>query len=360
MVTRLIGLALACALGACAPRPDPRLLSGADGGSVLRAGRQPPARPTIADSTDGPIVAFGLREIFLDQGREAENIGLDIDGYVTVPSDLGGECDNTSTRPVDGPDGIDNIVGSALYPLFETVSAGIEARWRTAADAGHDVVVVRITGWNGTPNDPRIDVAIASSVFCTAVDGPTGDEPPAVTIRSPTDYELAGGAPLPAPVWDGGDWTWVREDGFLGGDPGMPVVRDELAYVVDGVFVARLPAPVELGLVDGMGGLLIRLTDATMFGALDTIGAPITVTGRWSVTDILDTAGLLGICPGSAQAGLLAGQLNRVADVRSVAPAPEMPGLTCDALSVGMTFRSTRVRVAGVTPGRSLVDLCAP
>ncbi len=348
---------------------DPALV-----GSNMDAGRDaPPAecdarvappRPTMADTADGPDIAFGMREVLLDQGAEWENIGLDIDDYCTVPGSLVGEC--TSGGPIqrDGLQAIDNVFGSDLYPLVASAVPDLEMRARAAQNEGRGLPILYVRGWNGTPNDPRIDIAIVQSVFSSSVDGATPDVPPEVVIRSPIDYELASGGAVPLPVWDGNDWAWVRDDAFLAGDFDQPLIRDDNAYVADGVFVARLPDRIDIIFPTDDVGVLVRLTGATALGELNADGInmdTVTVAGRWSVTDLLSTAENIGICRGSGQYTLLSGQLDRIADVRSMPPPRGEPGLTCNAVSIGVTFRGTRMRIApeNITPGLPLVNICA-
>lgn len=309
-------------------------------------------------------MAFGLRNVGLDQGSEWENIGLDLDGICTVAGNLVGECVSGGPIQRDGRDGIDNVFGSDLYPLVAAAVPGLEATARAAQDEGWGLPILYVRGWNGTPDDPRVDVAIFAAVFSTSVDGATPDVPPDVTIRSPTDYELASGGPVPLPVWDGNDWTWVRDDAFVADDFDRPVLRDDNAYVSGGSLVARLPSRVDIIFPTDNVGVLVRVSDATAIAVMNPDGISldaVTVAGRWSITDLLTTAENIGICRGTGQYEILQAQLDRIGDLRSMPPMPGDEGLPCNAVSVGVTFTGTRLRVVpdGLTPGLPLVDLCA-
>lgn len=364
----LLGLGLATCVAGCRVY-DPALV-----GSNMDAGRDAPPtdcefrhappRPSTADGTDGPDIAFAMRRVLLDQGAMAESIGLDIDDYCTEIGNLFSECSSRGPTQTDGVDGIDNVFGSDLYPLVAAAVPDLEARARAAQDEGRGEPIFYVRGWNGTPNDPRVDVSIMQAVFTTTADGATPDLPPAVTIRGPTDYELASGDPVPLPSWDGDDWAWVRSDAFLAGNFDDPLIRDDNAYVANGTFVARLPDRIDIIFPTDDVGVLVRLTGATALGTLNADGVnmdTVTVAGRWSITDLLSTAENIGICRGSGQYELLAGQLDRIADVRSMPPPRGEPGLTCNAVSIGVTFYGTRVRVArgSITPGLPLVNICA-
>jgi hypothetical protein len=228
-------------------------------------------------------------------------------------------------------------------------------------EEGRGQPVIYVRGWNGTPNDPLVDVAIMSAVFTTGAPGPSADEPPAVTIRSPTDYELATGDPLPLPDWDGQDWVWVSSDGFFEEDFEQPNVRDEAAYVVDGQIVVRLPNRVDVILPTEESSVLVRLSGATAIATMSSDGmslTQVTVGGRWSNIDLLATAENVGICRGSPEYGVLETRLASISDVRTTAPMPPDSTLPCNAISLGVTFTGTRLRIAGVTPGLPLSNIC--
>jgi hypothetical protein len=262
--------------------------------------------------------------------------------------------------PTDGVDGVDNQFATQLYPLVEAVQPGLETRARAAQLAGNGLPVLRIRGWNGTMNDPVIDVVISAAVFSTVGTGQT--TPPAVTITDPLHHTLANGDPIPPPAWDGQDWAWLRDDSFLGGDLEMPLVRDQQAYVADGTVVAHLPSRVTITFPTDTVGVLVRLTDAVATGQLSADGSMLTdvvVAGRWSITDLLSTAENIGLCRGTGQYMALANTLYRSADLRSDPPMVGDPVLDCDALSIGVGFTGFRMRVAGVTPGLEIANQCA-
>jgi hypothetical protein len=266
------------------------------------------------------------------------------------------------TSRFDGNDGIDNVFGSDLYPLVESAVPGLEGLAQDAQLDGRGNPVLYVRGWNGTRNDPRIDIAIMPAVFLTSADGPSPTEPPDVTIVSPTEYTLAGGGMVPPPAFDGMDWAWVRDDAFLGGDFEQPLIRDDNAYVADGVFVARLPDRIDIIFPTDEAGVLIRLTGAIATAPLSADGLsldPLTVGGRWSTTDLLATAENIGVCRSDPRYPVLSNAIARLADVRSMAPDPPDPTLACNAVSIGVTFQATRIRVADVTPGIPLASMCA-
>lgn len=341
---------------------EPELDAGAnDAGPV--ASRRPPARPSQPDDgVDVGEVAFGLRHVLLDQGEDWRQIGYDLDHRATHPPTYDSECipPGVARPPADGIDSIDNVFGASLYPLVELTSPGLERNAREAQEDGYGLPVIRVTRWNGTPNDARIRTVVTTSVFTTSASGPGPDTPPTVEVRGPRDIRI-GGDRAPAPQWDQGDWTWVRSDSYVGGDLSRPLISDDNAYVRDGVMVTRLPAGVDILFPAMDTGALVRLTDAIATGVLDDDGnlSTVTVAGRWSIVDLLNTAENLGICRGTAQYDIVGGQLNRIADVRREPFEPGDPtDLPCDALSLGVQFVGTRLRVAGLAAGAPVLNQC--
>jgi hypothetical protein len=334
-----------------------------DAGPQMTGSRQPPTRPSGPDDgvDDGEVI-WGLRRVVLSQGDEWANIGFDIDNRYTQRPDYDTECTPPAAgvRPaLDGNEGIDNVFGKDLYPLVELTVPGLETTARMAQEEGFGLPVIRVTGWNGTPNDTRIQVVITTSVFATSAEGAAPDMPPIVDIRGPRDVRI-GGEAAPLPAWDGEDWSWVRDDSYVGGDLSRPIIIDDNAYVRDGTFVTRLPSGIDILFPAMDVGVLVRLTDAIAVGVLGENGdlETVTVAGRWSITDLLSTAENVGICRGTTEYNILEGQLGRIADLRRQPPEPGDPILDCDALSLGVTFYGSRLRVAGLTPGAPVLNQC--
>ncbi len=325
--------------------------------------RQPPERPAEPDrpAEDVGEVAFGLRQVLLDQGDDWRNIGYDLDRRDTQAPLYETECrtPGIARPPTDGNDGIDNVFGDKLYPLVEISVPGLEASARSAQEEGFGLPVIRIYGWNGTPNDSKIRMVLTTAVFSTSAQGADDQHPPAVDIRGPRDV-LVDGLPAPLPRWDHHDWIWVRSDSYVG-DVDHPLISDDTAYVRDGVMVARLPAGVDILFPAETTGVLVRLTDAIATGIIGEDGdLAVTVAGRWSIVDLLNTAGNVGICRGTDQYRILEGQINRIADVRRDPLRPGDPtDLPCDAVSIGVTFVGTRSRIAGLAEGAAVIDQCA-
>lgn len=334
---------------------DPSLL---EGGQC--EGRRPPPRPMVADGNDTAEVYFGLRDVVLDQQADGlwARVGFNLDGYCTGSPDWENGCQPIArARPqADGDDGIDNTFGKELFPLVDSVVPGLNETARMSQLKGVGLPILRVRGWNGTRNDPRIHVTITQAVGSVA--GNDDGSKPDVVFEN-HEPRLPNGEPAPEPLWDGNDYTWVRSDTFLAGNPDDPLVYDNNAYVADGVFVMHLPDRVEILFPADDVGVMVRLTGGIATGRLSEDGMrleDVVVAGRWSIIDLLRTAENVGLCMGTPQYAVLRSRLEAVADVTSeVDPGP---GAECDAISIGVGFTGFRMKFGGVTEGRPLASVC--
>jgi len=359
----LLALLFTSALSACSVY-DPALLD--MDAEVIDVGvavtsRQPPVRPTGAD--DGVAIeplTFGLRDSLLNQGSGWTNIGFDLDGITTnAATGFASECTPPDGDPQrDGMDGIDNAFGSDLFPLVGAFIPNLEETARAGQEEGSGAPVIRVTGWNGTPNDSRVVASLSTGVSATSADG-IGEAPPAIQPIRSGMILLEDGTPAPLPIWDGQDWVWLREDSFVANDINQPRSLDDNAYVADGRLVFRLRSGTELTFASESVGVQIRLGDAIVVGELTRTGMTnIIVTGRWSVADLLSTAQSVGLCPGTVEYRLLESRLGGIADVRDSRPEPGETGLVCNALSAAVSFRGSLLRVGGFATARAVTNQC--
>jgi len=328
-----------------------------DAGSC--ANRVPPPRPDVEDGADAEEVLFGLRMVVLSQedGDLWRTIGLDLDGNCTQEPSFASECvpPRRSRPPVDGEDGIDNVFGSDLFPLVDLAVGGLEETAQAAQEEGK-LPVVRIRGWNGEDDDPRVDVAITNAIYTVPA---MGDMPIPHMVENFAPVDMMGD-PVPFPAWDGTDFGFFRLATFFDGDPARPTIRDDNAYVSNRFVVAQLPERVEILFPADDVGVLVRLTDATAVGRISDDGLTLenaVVSGRWSIIDLLSTAENVGICPESDSYNILLGQLDSIADVRS-RPGTGGEGIECDALSLGVQFTGTRLRWGGLVEGPPIRNVC--
>lgn len=336
---------------------DPSLVK-RDAGGVCEL-RRPPPRPTMEDSSDGLEYVFGLRQVVLDQSGDAwREFGFDLDGLCTTSETLATECvpPVRARPPTDGAGGIDNAFGDRLFPLLDVALPGLENTARISQDEGK-LPAVRLRGWNGLDDDPRVDITVTNAIFTVpaAEDGSVPEfEIDNFIARDPgTGEELL-------PVWDGTDYGFFRDDTFFENDPEQPLLRDDNAYVVDRQIVTRLPERVEILFPAEDIGVLVRLTDAIAMGRLSpdlqTL-EDVVVSGRWRLLDLLATAENVGICRGSESHRILSGQLDMIADIRAL-PGSGGEEVECDAISVAVGFTGSRMRWGGLTAGPPVQNVC--
>lgn len=339
-----------------------RVDAGPGGGDCEGESRVPPARPTTPDGPDGPEVIFALKDVLLDQdGERWREIGFNVDGLCSQAPDPQVEClpPNRSAEPQsDGVGGIDNAFGGALFPLVNLAFPTLQRTSIEAAQEGNGAIILRVRGWNGEANDPRVDVTVAQSVFALPA-GPDDTEPQEVEVRMFQAFDPESGERL-LPRYDGNDWFFLREDSFLSGDLERPRIRDNNAYVVDDQLVLRVPDRAGIVFAGEENGIEARITDGTLTGRISadrTRIGPVIIGGRWAAIDLIDIARSVGACDGSSEVRLLQNQLDRISDVRST-PGTGGPDVDCDAVSVGVQFDGFRGRIGGMTPGLPIPDLC--
>lgn len=312
-------------------------------GGVTDAGcvpRKPPARPSGTGMLEASDTTYALKDVVLDQGRSDRwrSIGYDFD-------DLCSERTSTMVDPEvsclppseevgpesDGVSGIDNVFGHRWFPPLVVVAERL-GTFDEEQQLGHGVLLVRVKGWNGEPNDSRVDVVVANAAFGTA-DPPPGGEPDPTTLAPP--------------AWEGMDAFWADDGDFLDGEESMPFNRDDNAYVADGVLVVALTDRHPIVFVASDGSRLeLRMTEAVLTGRISATGlADVTIAGMWSIVDATLALPALGFCPGTMDNAAVTGLLDETADLDEGGGGV---GARCDSLSVGILLTGYPVMWAGV------------
>lgn len=319
--------------------------------------RKPPPRPEVADGADVDDLTIALRDVVLNQnGLRWRDIGLDLDDLDTQMTTDPVECvppNEEAEIELDGMQGIDNAFGDKLYPIVALALPTLQADARTNQEAGLGAIILQMSGWNGTADDPRVDIFLTQSAAGTTAD-------PATVSFDGFD-PMVGGAPAPLPAWEGDDYWFGRDETFFMSDFDQPLIRDDNAYIADGVVVMRLPDRIDILFFVGTDmGVRVRLTDAIAFGQFNedfTRLEPAIVAGRWAIIDLLETGENINICIGSVQRMIIENQLDTIADLRS-RPGTGGPGVECDAISVGVSFTGVAARWGGLGPSRPLPNPC--
>ena len=243
-----------------------------------------------------------------------------------------------ATPQLDGVGGVDNSGGRELLGTLTLGNSAIEMQARAIQDAGTNVIVLRVSGWDGSDDDPRVTASIAQGVYAFPMGGMRGE-------------------PL---AWDGTDTFVVSEEDYLDGDPDRPLIVDDAAYVAGRRLVMHLPQGRPIYLPWEGNPLTLRLTDAFVTADLSPDMATVSdarLVGRWSLLDLSSTLTQLGVCPGTSTRLAIDILVARVADIRGD-PGSDGLSLDCDAVSFAIGFRGSRGLFGGTTAAPPLVDMC--
>ena len=318
---------------------DASLLGGASSGDGL------PTRPAEPDDGVDMTVAFRLSDVQLNSTVDWLSVGRNLDGLnTTAMSSDARECDPPSGAlpPVDGAGGLDNAMGAELLSVIELIVPCLEGELGNSHDAGTGTLILWIRGWNGTASDSVVSVALI--VAADGTSAAAGD----VQWDTATDQLVLtsdGVTPAPDPNGDTNDYYVFRPDSFSGGTSPIPRLFDANGYVSNGAIVFRIPDREGLPLNAGIGSLSIRITDGAMVSqlneSLDAVESG-AISGRFSLTDLLDAGESIGVCPGDTQMAIEA-QFQQLLDVHSD-PDSERGG-QCTAMSMGIPYSGVPVSV---------------
>lgn len=325
------------------PPPPPAPDAATDAGDPSCMPVRPPERPVLADGPSLPTRWYALRHIRIGNGTGWRELGYDLDGRCTTTESTDVECaPPPGFSPADdGPAGRDNTFGQTFVPLLTIVEADFEGLIDRYLELGHYGVLLRVAEWNGTPNDPVVDVALVDAIRGYAA----GSDP-------------AGAEPLVPPAWDGSDAWLGSSRSFVAGDLDRPLARDTAGYVVDGELVAKPRDGTEIN-ITGEVTLTLKLTNAFVTArfsdgnrALDGV----TVAGRMALDDIFNTLPRLDVCPGTERYDAISEAMRRAADVTTSGEAT--PFLMCEAISIGLGAEGVLATVEAIVPARTIPDYC--
>lgn len=321
--------------------------SGATGGSAGSGGcdsKQPPARPTVADT--GPEAGaeakvFILRDIVIDQAPTLwQSIGYDLDNKCSYPPEYDVECvaQGAGSPEIDGNNGIDNAFGHTVVPLLKVTDVNIQESAQRNQAEGQSAIVVHIEGWNGEDDDPSIQIWLAETAYAI----PEGS----------TTQGL--------PNWDGQDSFYVPDAAFSNGQLNSPVIGNDNAYIAGRVLVMRLPDRSAFPFQTSSGPVFLKLTGATLTGTISADGQSledVVMAGRWASQDVLETLEFVGLCPGGIEYGLVENLLKNSADIRSTVGTGG-PSAVCDAVSIGIGLTGYPGKFGGLVPSVPVVNPC--
>lgn len=288
--------------------------------------RRPPARPEV-DSGGGPTLVWALRDIEFDQsGERWAELGYDIDGACTSDQTTA-SCVPPSglAARVDGPDGVDNVLGQSLFPPVLQYLPALQVNGRRDQAAGAGAIVLMVKGYSGARDDRFVDAFITISVRAEAAD------------------EAA------TPRWDGSDTFYGSAGNFVDGQPERPMIRDRAAYVRDRVLVMAIPDGASIRLPWSESRLDLVMQGGQLTGTIEPGGAlsAARLSGRMTLNDIDQSLTAAGMCPGSSERIAVDQLLEGMTDVTDH-PANDGLDLPCSALSFSLGFRGVAANWGGL------------
>lgn len=287
-----------------------------------------------------------------------ESFGFDLDGVCTgftsgpTAYDGGGSC---LPANADDDGGIDNAA-PALFrglpfgygsKLFDIVTKQVQNGDRT--------LLVYLSRYNGTPNDPFVQVQlIPTDRLVSTACGPDG---------GPSDAGQPDGA-TPTPEWQGCDaWSFAQGRLILtGGQPAPTGLQD--GYVKDGRLVVGTTSSTQLSL--NVGGLAITVTNSFLVANLKPTTTDAgkklfalegLVTGRLAPSSLFE--GVARADKAFCDPVLLANLVKpTVCSARDIAefPSQDFREAPCTAISAALKFSALQATIGPAVPGLSIGD----
>lgn len=328
-----------------APRPEDRPAAGPSSAKVI-----PPIYLAVQSTRLGSLSETGQLD-----NNAWQDIGFDIDGVCTGVESCQGEDSPPSCKPtvpqisLDGHDCRDNTFGrleyaAALVPELSKTYGLSDDAFNCALCVGDYNYLFRVSSYNGEPNDDRVRVDLYPS---TGLD-----------------------KPLP---WDCRDPTWKDRPCFTpeqqfqvtpesmreprsGPDLADGVIFDDAAYVRDGYLIVKFPENT-LIYFPGFKALVvaypIRIQKGIVAGKLNRDPDGVwritdgTIGGRVFGTDLVKGFRELGLCEQDPNYFVMTDFVNKNLDV--LADGRSDPNATCDAMSLGISFKAQQIVAGKVT-----------
>lgn len=316
-----------------------------------------------SDKDVGPIVMAvaqmrlgSLNEQGVVDAKAWQDMGFDLDGVCTASETCPSEdpppsCKAAASQlPKDGNYCRDNTFGkleysAALVPQLAKRYGLSDDAFNCALCVGHYTFLIRITGYNGEPNDDRVRI----------------DLYPSPGLEKPLPWDCASPTWVNQPCFTP-DMPWtVLEDTLVEkrGGPDLPPSKlfDDTAYVRDGYIVVSLPEDT-LFWFPGYRGLVVayplRVQRGLVVGKIakgaDNVWSVTdgVIAGRAKKDDVLNGFRLMGFCDTNdpdnyaLMSTFVNDNLDVIADGRSDSNAP------CDAMSLGLTFSARQAKAGKI------------
>lgn len=304
---------------------------GFSGATAPTCGKRVPDRPaTSANGKNGGDLIGALTLVrFLDP-PDASPLGFDLDKLCTCPDKRACNNPKAADQQCDVPNlGIDNAAGSILNLLFPPQA---DAQLQESLRHGRNGIVVRVQGWDGSPDDADVSVAVFNVV------GLKGDED--------------GGAPA---KFEGNDEFIVDDDSLLNVMTFGPRYFDTSAYVTKGVLVASLDYDFRIEVpnaLDASSVVFIPLRSARLVGKIEKVGTSgLALTnaqfvGRLPVESIFAQVSGIGLCRDAGIFTQIKASTCAALDL-PLKPVSDGKNVGCDALSFAIGVRVAAARIGG-------------
>jgi len=315
---------------------------------------QPPTAPVGADTGGSIELTVAVREVDLGDrvgvsGPTWPTVGYDLDKLCTCAEDTLGSCKAPNKVICDGEQGRDNALGYFLFQVrdvFKVKDFGSD-QITTGIEGGNNTILIRVRGYNGTPNDGKVEV----SWFASA------------------DFDETNANP---PKWDGSDvWAVLSSslnpktaaDGGVTYSVDDPKYIDKLAYVTNGTLVVSLPE----------GTLSLSSKKAITFAAAIFTAKLTEVGGAWQlqdgvlagITKVTDVLGLLPMLDDPiTNQPICTDNLAYAGAKALICDSPDMsvigtPAKTCDYVSLGVGVRGAPAKLGSVRLMSPATSPCA-
>lgn len=311
--------------------PDAGSDAAPDTGGPPACGKTYPDPPGGSD--DGVNNTFVIAIHSVDMGEGAPNPpGYDLDHQCTCFHDAGPTCVPRVGTSCDAPDGVDNAAAKLINLVATATGGGAfgSSFFSAKANEGGWSLLLQISGYNGMPDDPQVEVALFAS--------------PGM-----------GGA---TPAWNGTDAWPVSAASVTNGDITQPLYKSAGAYVANNVLVAAAPA-VDLTISGANERITIRLTAGVITGTLESLGtgwriADGIIAARWYEPDIFAALSSYRSNSGSPLCtdapiayNTAKATICNSLDILKDASLPK--SLPCDSLSMGIGFKADPALLGPVT-----------
>ena len=325
-------------------------------------------RPPAGDAGDVGVIYLAIHKLRLG-GQDPkgvasptawQDLGFDLDGVCTDSGSQGNATDacsmvedqscksSTSKIPPDGNNCRDNTFGRFEGDVSHTDEI---AKYRLNDDlfncalcVGYFTFLIKISGYNGTPNDDRVRV----------------DLYPSPGLQKPYGLDCMGTS------WKSGDLCWIDDpanrwkvdpDAFAGAMTGADLpdakLADANAYVRDGYIVMQLPDPALLWFPTQPG---VPVNSFPIIVHRGVVAAKVQKDGgAWSLSDgtiagssrekeVVNAFRQVGFCDADPLYSVMTSQVHGALDI--LQSGKNDTSASCDSLSIGVGFAARQA-----TPG---------